>query len=78
MQIVIKKGAEDSLCKTSLPKCFKTTNFDTFHQEMSLQHVFQIPLPNSDYAIDNILVVYFVLGSYLPCSCHVLTKENVY
>ena len=29
----------------SLPKWFKTTNSDT-HQGMSLQNVFQIPLPN--------------------------------
>ena len=30
-----RKGAEDSLCKTSHPKCFKTTNFDRFHQQKS-------------------------------------------
>ena len=74
MQIVNRKGAEDYLYKTSHPKCFLTTNFDRIHQDMSLRHVFQIPLPNSEYAIDNVLVV-----SKRLCSCHVLTKKkNVY
>ena len=46
-------GAEDSLCKKFLTKCFKTKNFDTFHQGMGLQHVFQIPLPNSEFRLCN-------------------------
>ena len=41
--------------KISPKKCFKTTNFDRFHQEISLPHVFQIPLPNSEHAKDNVL-----------------------
>ena len=46
-------GAEDSLCKKFLTNCFKTKNFDTFHQGMGLQHVFQIPLPNSEFRLCN-------------------------
>ena len=34
-----------------IPQC------EGFHQEMSLRHVFQIPLPNSEYVI--VLVVCF-------------------
>ena len=44
---------------------------------MSLRHVFQIPLPNSEYAI--VLVVCFVyIFVKILRSCHVLTKKNVY
>ena len=62
--MVNKKGTEDSLCKTSLPKCFKTTNFDTFHQGMSLQHVFQIPVPNSEFRLCNRLFWLYLFNQW--------------
>ena len=42
--------------------------------------MFQIPLPNSEYVIHNVLVVCFVyIFVKILCSCHVLTKKkNVY
>ena len=49
---------------------FLTTNFDRIHREMSLRRLFQIPLPNSEYAIDNVLVVCVVyLENTLFLSC---------
>ena len=61
MDIVNRKGVVYSLYKTFHPKCFKTktTNFDGLRQGVSLLYVFQIScqIPNSDYAIDNVLVM---------------------
>ena len=59
MDIANRKGVVYSLYKTFHPKCFKTTNFDGLRQGVSLLYVFQIScqIPNSDYAIDNVLVM---------------------
>ena len=79
MQIVNRKGAEDYLCKTSHLKCFlrQILTEPSRNESSALRHVFQIPLPHSEYVIDNVLVVYLV-NIYVKklCSCHVLTKEK--
>ena len=70
MQIVNKKGEEDSLCKTSHAKCFRTKIFDRFHQGMSRRHGFRIPLQNSEFQFicnRQFLVVCFYLSSTLIC-----------
>ena len=74
MQILNKKGPEDSLCKTSHSKCFKTTNFDRFKQIPSRNKSFKFS--NSDYAIDNVLVSYFVSIWFLHARTSTLICEN--
>ena len=51
MQIVNKKGEEVSLCQASHLRCFRTKNFDRFHQGMSRWHVIQIPQQNSEFQL---------------------------
>ena len=50
---VNKNVAEDSTWKTFYPEFIKTINFDRFNQGVSLQYVFQIPLPNYEFGLCN-------------------------
>ena len=69
-----------SILLKSVESHLKTTNFDTFHQGMSLQHMFQISLPNSefDYAIDNVWVVCFVLSFVTTLLLSCFDKEKMF
>ena len=81
-----KKGFEDSLCKTSNSKWFKTTNFDRFPWIPSRNECSKFPcqISNSDYAM---FWLYHICGCIfriclvlkMHCSCYVWTKmKNVY
>ena len=59
---------------SSLSKCFKT-DFDRFHQIPSLPN-FPAKFSNSDYAIDNVLVVYFVSIWFLHARTSTLICKN--
>ena len=61
-----KKGGEDSLCKASHSKCFKTANFDRF-QQIPSRNIFSAKFLKSDYAIDNVLVCVYVCVSMYVC-----------
>ena len=73
-----KKGAEDSLCKTSHSKCFKTTNFDRLQQIPSRKKSSKFPcqISNSDYGIDKVLVVHFVPICFLHARTSTLICKN--
>ena len=63
-----QKGCRRLFMQNIPAKVSLTTNFDQIHKKMNLRHVFKIPLPNSDYAMDNVLVAYFVyIFSTLIC-----------
>ena len=74
MYIVNKNGAEDSLGETSHPKCFKTTNFDSYipiTRDSIKEFLLNSPkipwqISNSDYAITKFWLYVSYLSVWFP------------